>query len=125
MIPEGRALNQVQQPSPIYRVTSIKNLEQYLTYANSKNLCTVYLSFQYGVLLADDLVLPPKVSAHMLDDSQLLLWSQIVAEMLYRNCLEQMVTSIHFLIEVGRKKYFRPLMKELELRGVKVFDPIY
>ena len=124
LIPEGRKKIKSQQDmkSEIYNVSSIIDLKNYLSYAEEHNLGVLYISFQYGVSYADDIVTKSRKSLFQLSRVQLKIWSKIIAEQVLRECLLHLVSEVHLMVK--HETQYKFLIQEIQYRGVKVFTPL-
>lgn len=123
VIPEGRVNKDfLNQKAEIYRVSTIKNLDTLLNYANTYNLGVMYLSAEFGLLYADDYVTYSKIPIYRYSGIKLVLWSKVVAEQIYRVCLDNFTSEVHLMIR--QKVCYRYLIKELNSKGIKVIIPL-
>lgn len=123
IIPEGRRNKDYSSTdvSEIYNVSVIKNLNEYLEYANTINYGTLYISIQKGLIFADDLVSQSPTPLYKYSLPNLKIWSKTVAEQIYRECLNFYVSSVCIMINhLGNYKY---LIEELKKRGIRVYTP--
>lgn len=106
----------------IYDITRIKSLEEYLHYAKINNLGTLYLSSYCGLVYADDVITQSPVYLYRFSTSSLRKWSAVVAEQIYRECLNHCVSVIHLMTK--NRSLYKFLINNLKLRGVRVILPL-
>lgn len=124
IIPEGRSNKDIdqEQRAEIYNVSVISNLKSYLDYADINNLGTLYISIKYGLIYADDFVTQSSLRLYELSLPKIKLWSKVIAEQIFRECLNQCVSKVHLMIE--SKSLYSHLIQELKSRGVNVILPL-
>ena len=124
IIPEGSRIKSVKDDTKdvIYNVSNIKNLDKYLAYAKTCNLGILYLSTKHGVVYADDIVMPSPVYLYKFSTDNLKIWSGVISEQLYRECINHGVSIIHLMIK--NRNLYKQLINNLILRGVRVELPL-
>jgi hypothetical protein len=123
IIPEGRRNKEYteEQKAEIYKVSIIPHIEEYLSYAERNMLGVMYISVKHGLVFADDLVDQSPKHLYSYNTAQIDIWSKVVAEQIFRECLKRMVSKVFLMVR--RRGNYQPLMKELKVRGIQVITP--
>lgn len=99
-------------------ITNNKSYRDILRYANRNSLCVIYLSFSHGIVMYDDYLTYERYNVKMYGQ----IGSAIVAEQIYRLCLEYSMNKI-YIMNTDRLAY-RELNKRLKNKGIIVYNPI-
>lgn len=123
IIPEGKRNREYtqEQKAEIYKVSTIPHLDEYLKYSEDNMLGVMYLSIKFGIVFADDLVTQSPKHLYSYNTTQIDIWSKVVAEQIFRECLNRLVSKVYLMIQ--RNGNYKLLMKELRIRGIQVITP--
>jgi hypothetical protein len=122
IIPEGRITKDSKEQGYPYEVSHIYFLEDILLYSKRHQLDVFYLSTQYGISYADDVIKQSSLNISKMTKDAWTKWSGIISEEIIRQCIKRQTSTVYIMCKV--KYNYDMIIKNLEARGLEVKTPI-